>query len=206
MLSFFGIHRAVRTLLSPAERHRPWRLYLIPGLLLLIILEHAWDTLLIPVLIKLITRHIPEARFTYEITLRTLARISLALFHSAIFGPLEVIKVRLAAQRYEQSVGAPRWPARFRRYWRHYRQRGAFGSSYIKSSQVCRPVLLDFVVALTLKFYFPGRLRTDFEQPAYTSLFNCVRSITSEEGFETFYCAWWYTLLVALIKVGIIRG
>lgn len=107
MLPFFGIRRAVRALLSPREQQKPWLLYLTPGLLLVVALQRAWDTLLIPVLIKLISRHIPEVWFAYGMNSRTLVRLSLVFVHTAIFGPLEVIKVRLAIQRSKQPVALP---------------------------------------------------------------------------------------------------
>lgn len=40
-------------------------------------------------------------------TMQTLSRLSLVFFHAAIFGPLEVIQVRLAGQRHEQPIALP---------------------------------------------------------------------------------------------------
>ena len=92
-LPFFGMRRAVRTLFSPAERRRPWLLYLTPGLLLAIALEQAWAIVLTPLFTKLVNRYARDVFLFFGMTTRTLARHSLVLLTATICGPLEVIKV-----------------------------------------------------------------------------------------------------------------
>lgn len=106
-LPFFGMRRAVRTLFSPAERRRPWLLYLTPGLLLAIALEQAWAIVLTPLFTKLVNGYARDVFLFFGMTTRTLARHSLVLLTATICGPLEVIKVRLAIQHYEPLVVLP---------------------------------------------------------------------------------------------------
>ena len=104
-LSYFGLTQALRTLLTPTERRRPWILYLTPGLLAAEVIHIAIVVLglgpirriLLPALIQ------PEIYVTDVSVLKLSIYFLIVALSTLVLAPLEVVATRLAIQRNHAS-------------------------------------------------------------------------------------------------------
>lgn len=101
---FSGIY-SLRVLLTPAERRRPWILFLTPGLLVSEVLQIIYVTLVLgPLRSLLFPRQLtgqPGETFTFEkfTPARLSLYIGLMFISTVIICPLEVVSTRLSIQR-----------------------------------------------------------------------------------------------------------
>ncbi|KAF9222284.1 hypothetical protein BS17DRAFT_783469, partial [Gyrodon lividus] len=168
VLPFFDVRRAVRVLLSPAERRRPWLLYLTPGVLPVVILELAIASLILHIE-NSITHLVVDRKLSHGVSTRMLVGLGFVLLRTAVDTPLEVIVVRLAIQRNHPALSLDEEDIN------------------ISSEEIAEFLTTEEQVL---------ELRTD--QPPYTGAWNCVKCIINEEGFGVLYRGWWFTLLMFL--------
>ncbi|KIM30640.1 hypothetical protein M408DRAFT_328179 [Serendipita vermifera MAFF 305830] len=178
-LPWFAPLRSLQILLTPYELHRPWALYLGPGLLLARSLHVFWLVFVQRGMRRLL---LPDFKTVYDggdqrNMFTGLSPIGVG-FYIAFVGisavlvltPLEVIATRLSVQRNNS-------------------QSGGFGPAAQDEDQ---PDL-----------EFAGRdedviaLRPE-DQP-YSSFIECGKTILEEEGPETLLRAWWVTMAATLI-------
>lgn len=177
-LPWFAPKKALQILLTPYELHRPWVLYLAPGLMLartlhviwLVFIQRGVRRLLLPSLDpdKLAETDDPIGMFDSPIRLGFYI-FFVGLGAVAVLTPLEVISTRLSVQRNNSQVGG-------------------FGA-------VPEEELPDLEYA--------GRdedvIALRPEDNPYEGFVQCGKSILQEEGPETLLRAWWVTLAASLL-------
>ncbi|OAX39313.1 mitochondrial carrier [Rhizopogon vinicolor AM-OR11-026] len=167
-LPYFDVIYSLRILLTPAERRRPWILYLTPGFVAAQVAHTAYVILL---LLSIWQLHLPELvnpdiPRNEEIPLdKFVIALVLLILGKVVLPPLKVITTRLSIQRNDtalefdtvsQEEHTPLLP--------HYQHYGAD----------------EDVISL----------RTTEREP-YVGLVDCGKRIIDEEGWRTFYRAWW---------------
>ncbi|KAG0692112.1 hypothetical protein DFH29DRAFT_818223, partial [Suillus ampliporus] len=169
----FSLGRALDALLSPTERKHPYRIFIIPGLLVActswvlyivgtIALRHFFVINQIPAYLKNwedVKSYIPF--FVGAVV------FSLAL-NALVLTPLEVIIVRLSIQAKARQL--------------------IFLDTTPDEDHPMGPVR-----SLRL------RLRTDENE--YTGLINCATLIIREEGWDVLYRGWWWTAFRGLLFI-----
>ncbi|KAF5384227.1 hypothetical protein D9615_003440 [Tricholomella constricta] len=100
-LPYFGLRQSLRVLLTPAERARPWILYLTPGLLITNLLITALSSLVLTPLQRLLLPQIPRTRDDIDniFILRASIYFILLVLGTSVLVPLQVMMMRLALQR-----------------------------------------------------------------------------------------------------------
>ncbi|KAF9235983.1 hypothetical protein BU15DRAFT_50653, partial [Melanogaster broomeanus] len=177
LLPFFDVQRAIRVLLSPAERRRPWLLYLTPGVLPIVLLQLACDRLSLP-LARAVSRFVAgHGGFAPGVSTRTLIELGCVLLQTAVSTPLEVIAVRLATQRNRPAISF-----------------GGEGVDMGTGEETAKEVLTAEERVI--------KLRTDQPLAPYTGVWDCARCIVNEEGLGALYRAWWCTLVLSLYSWG----
>jgi len=170
-LPYFKPRYALRVLLTPTERRRPWIIYLTPGLLLAEVLHIAFVVLVLRTL-----RHIllpalanPGVPSKEDFTpVRVGIYFIVCLISTAILTPLEVIATRLAIQR---NHAAPEYNS-------VVQEAEGDGEEYAEYSGAEEDVI---------------GLRN--EGDPYLGMIDCAKRIVAEEGYRALYRAWWLTLL-----------
>jgi len=177
-LRWFDIRLACQILLTPAERRRPWLLFLIPGLmatqvihvLYVIIVLHQLRRLVIPSLSNSLT----GGALPVDITPFRFVMYSLIVLASVvILCPLEVIATRLSLQKSHAGSLEP----------------------------LPLPQGDPTVNATNEDLEYSGQgedvvgLRS--EEDPYVGLVDCAKRIINEEGVGVLYRAWYVTFLVA---------
>ncbi|KAF5354657.1 hypothetical protein D9756_005336 [Leucocoprinus leucothites] len=172
-LGYFDAAKALRTILTPTERKRPWILYLTPGLLAAEILHIAVVILVLSPFHKLLLPAIakPDLDPT-DISLWKLAIYFLIVaLTTVILAPLEVIATRLAIQRNHASS----------EYNSVSQETEGNGEEQVEYSGAEEDVI---------------GLR--HEEDPYNGIVDCAKRIIDEEGIPALYRAWWVTLLGGL--------
>lgn len=99
-LMYFQPRHALRVLLTPTERRRPWILYLTPGLLAAQISHITIAILGLRTLRHYILPGLPDSRFPLAASFPRLSiYFVVVIISTLVLTPLEVIKTRLAIQR-----------------------------------------------------------------------------------------------------------
>ncbi|KAG8788365.1 hypothetical protein FRC15_004645 [Serendipita sp. 397] len=173
--------KSVQVLLTPYELHRPWMIYLAPGLLLTRTLHVSWlvfvhrgvRRLLLPSLNTddLYNEEDPSTVIDRLPPFRLgLYLLFVAISAITVLTPLEVISTRLSVQRnHSEAAGFGRVP----------QDEDTADLEYAGRD--------EDVIALRP------------EDNPYEGLVHCGKSILQEEGPETLLRAWWVTLLLSLI-------
>ncbi|KAJ7680385.1 hypothetical protein DFH06DRAFT_1265406 [Mycena polygramma] len=166
--------KALRVLLTPTERRRPWIIYLTPGLLLAQCSHVAYVTLILAPLHRLLVP-MSEGPVPYpEISpIKLTVYFGVVLISTGILTPLEVISTRLAIQRNQGSA------------------------EYNSVSQEVEGDAEEVAEYAGAEEDVIG-LRTEAEP--YTGLVDCAKTIINEEGFRALFRAWWITLLGGLVS------
>ncbi|KAH8828039.1 mitochondrial carrier domain-containing protein [Flagelloscypha sp. PMI_526] len=172
-LPWFDLKLALRFLLTPTERRKPYLLYLTPGLLASELLR---SFLVIGVLGPLRSWLIPEnlSRGELPSPFRLAMYITAVVLSVPILTPLEVIGTRLAIQRTHSPVDYTAVP-------QESEMDAADAPDYYAESE-------DVI-----------GLRN--EEDPYIGLYDCFKRIIDEEGFRALFRAWWLTLLGGLGSV-----
>jgi len=170
-LGYFNVGHALRVLLTPTERKKPWILYLTPGLmaaevahiLVVVLILGPFRRLLLPAFST------PDTRLEDVSGWAVLFYSLLAVVCTAIMTPLEVISTRLAIQRNHAS-------AEFNSVQQEEQADGAAepGEDYGSDEDTIG-------------------LRE--EGDPYLGLADCAKRILHEEGVMTLYRAWWLTFM-----------
>jgi hypothetical protein len=104
-LAYFQPRYALRVLLTPTERRRPWILYLTPGLLAAQVVHIAFAILGLRTLRHFLLPGLPDSRLPLDASpLRSGIYFVVVIISTLILTPLEVIKTRLAIQRNHNSA------------------------------------------------------------------------------------------------------
>ncbi|KAJ6593960.1 hypothetical protein B0H19DRAFT_43111 [Mycena capillaripes] len=174
-LAYLQPIKALRVLLTPTERRRPWIIYLTPGLLFTQCLHVAYVTLILSPLHRLLVPMSMGPGVAYpEISpVKLTIYFAVVIVSTGLLTPLEVISTRLAIQRNQGSA---------------------------EYNSVTQEVEGD---AEEVPEYAGAEedvigLRTEAEP--YTGLVDCAKTIINEEGFRALYRAWWITLLGGLLS------
>lgn len=179
-LPWFAPKKSIQILLTPYEIHRPWVLYLAPGLMLartlhvfwLVFIQRGVRRLLLPSLNPdtLAEADDPTSIFDSFSPIRLgLYMFFVGLGAVAVLTPLEVISTRLSVQRNNS-------------------QSGGFGA-------VPEEELPDLEYAGREEDVIALRP----EDNPYEGFVQCGKSIVQEEGPEAILRAWWVTLAVTLL-------
>jgi hypothetical protein len=166
VLPWFDPKLSLRVLLTPAERRRPWLLYLTPGLLASQIALAAYLALVLRnfrhlLLPNVVPGGIPNS---WDLpALRTVAFLMIVILSTFILTPLDVISTRLLVQRNNGGV--------------------ELNTGEDENASVPEYPGGEDVIAL----------RT--EQEPYAGLIDCAKKIMEEEGKEVLYRLWWLSLL-----------
>lgn len=167
-LGHFDPVRAIRVLLTPTERRRPWILYLTPGLMAAEILHVLAIVLFLGPSRRWLLPALTDANSGVgEISMTKLAFYTIvAIVCTAILTPLEVITTRLVIQRNHASA---------------------------EYNSVQQEVDGD---AEELEQYGDEEevIGLREEGDPYLGLMDCAKRIIHEEGVMTLYRAWWLTL------------
>ncbi|KAJ6499951.1 hypothetical protein C8R47DRAFT_1109730 [Mycena vitilis] len=166
--------KALRVLLTPTERRRPWIIYLTPGLLLAQCSHVAYVTLILAPLHRMLVP-MSEGPVPYpEISpIKLTVYFGVVLISTGILTPLEVISTRLAIQRNQGSA------------------------EYNSVSQEVEGDAEEVAEYAGAEEDVIG-LRTEAEP--YIGLVDCAKTIINEEGFRALFRAWWITLLGGLVS------
>ncbi|KAK7055824.1 hypothetical protein R3P38DRAFT_3385684 [Favolaschia claudopus] len=156
---------ALRTLLSPAERAKPLRLYLTPGVALGVLCE----SLIAPVLVLLraATRALPGG-------FHLAGAVPSVLLGVLLGTPLAVAVVRLTLQRRSEGEGAG-------------------GEGEAQGLQRYTPLGGESVLEVRGDAAVTG-LTGENGGEAYTGLVDCLRKVVREEGWGVLARAWWLAL------------
>lgn len=104
-LGYFNGLRALRVLLTPTERRRPWILYLTPGLMAAEISHIMLIVVALGPLRRLLLPSLRDSSGLQELSVVKLAIYTIvAIVSTAILTPLEVITTRLVIQRNHASA------------------------------------------------------------------------------------------------------
>ncbi|KAJ7924873.1 hypothetical protein B0H13DRAFT_1976484 [Mycena leptocephala] len=175
-LPYFNLMMALRVLMTPTERRRPWMIYFTPGLLLSQCLHVAYVTLILAPLHRLL---IPMTAGAGGVLYPEFSPVKMSTYFvvvivsAAILTPLEVMSTRLAIQRNQASA------------------------EYNSVSQEVEGDAEDVPEYAGAEEDVIG-LRTEAEP--YMGLVDCAKTIINEEGFKALYRAWWITLLGGLVS------
>ncbi|KAF8664364.1 hypothetical protein AX16_000736 [Volvariella volvacea WC 439] len=173
-LGYLQATRALRILLTPTERRRPWILYLTPGLLAAEVLHITVVVLILGPAHRLL---LPSLAKTNHPTLEDVSFFNLAVYAlvvvicTAVLAPLEVIATRLAVQRNHASA---------------------------EYNSVNQEVEGDAEEGLEYAGTDEDVIGLRNEADPYLGLVDCAKRIISEEGYPALYRAWWITLLGGL--------
>jgi len=172
-LSYFDLMTALRVLLTPTERRRPWILYLTPGLMAAELVHIAWVVLFMGPMRKLLlpgfSKPIPDTSDVSGVRL-TIYLIIICL-SVLVLAPLEVIATRLAIQRNHSSA---------------------------EYNSVTQEVDGDADEVPEYAGADEDVIGLRQENDPYLGLVDCAKRIVEEEGWTTLYRAWWLTLLGSL--------
>ncbi|KAG2015483.1 hypothetical protein CC2G_008752 [Coprinopsis cinerea AmutBmut pab1-1] len=104
-LGYFNVMQALRVLLTPTERQRPWVLYLTPGLMAAEISHIVWVVVILGPFRRLLLPAFsaPEMKVEGVSVMSIVLYSVLAAVSTAVMTPLEVIATRLAIQRNHAS-------------------------------------------------------------------------------------------------------
>lgn len=161
---------ALRTLLTPYERSRPWVLFKIPGLLATLVLVSAWEMVL---RVLVAPGVLPDNQ-----NLRIALGVTLPIISTAWLVPLKVLVMKISVQENREYHAPPADDAE------------ATADADV-DTEAQRPdvaaleplrIADEEVVALR-----PG--------PHYRGVFDAVRTIITEEGKGALYRGWGWTLL-----------
>ncbi|PPQ67246.1 hypothetical protein CVT25_005830 [Psilocybe cyanescens] len=172
-LSYLNVTAALRALLTPTERRRPWILYLTPGLMAAEALHVCIIVLFLGPLRRLLLPGLSERGAAPGDISMIKLMIYLIIFCATVMvlAPLEVIATRLAIQRNHASA------------------------EYNSVSQE-----IDGDADNTVEYSGAEEdvigLRN--EGDPYLGLLDCAKRIIDEEGWMTLYRAWWITMLGGL--------
>lgn len=168
-LGYFNFMQALRVLLTPTERQKPWILYLTPGLmaaevahiLVVVFVLGPFRRILLPAFSS------PDTKLEDVSGWSFLLYTVLAAICTAIMAPLEVISTRLAIQRNHSSAEL-----------NSVQQEGGDDGEPMEDYGSDEETI---------------GLRE--EGDPYLGLADCAKRILHEEGVMTLYRAWWLTLL-----------
>ncbi|QRV78480.1 mitochondrial carrier protein [Ceratobasidium sp. AG-Ba] len=173
--------QALRTILTPYERRKPWVLYLTPGLLAARMLILVWlvavaqvvRAKLLPSLSRgLSSVHDPDDQNRMTKHLKPMKLIIFLVFSMAstvILCPLEVLATRLSVQRNHSKTEA---------------DRTIDGASDPMPDYIGEE---EDVIALRS------------EDDPYRSLLDCGKRMVNEEGFGSLFRAWWLTMIAVTL-------
>jgi len=175
-LSYFNLMRALRALLTPTERRRPWILYLTPGLMAAETIHICIVVLFLGPLRRLLLPEISDPSLTpRDVSIVKLVIYLVILCVSVLaLTPLEVIATRLAIQRNHAS-------AEYNSVSQEVDGDADGDAEYAGAEE-------DVI-----------GLRS--EGDPYLGIVDCAKRIVDEEGWMTMYRAWWITLLGGLGSV-----
>ncbi|KAG8695392.1 hypothetical protein FRC12_012571 [Ceratobasidium sp. 428] len=180
-LPWFKPMQALRTILTPYERRKPWVLYLTPGLLVARMLILIWVVAVAQVvravLLPSLSRGLSDVRDPDDQNRMTkhLNPVKLAVFlifsmaSTAILCPLEVLATRLSVQRNHPTTDA---------------DRAIDGASDPMPDYIGEE---EDVIALRS------------EEDPYRSLLDCGRRMVNEEGVGSLFRAWWLTMIAVTL-------
>ncbi|KNZ81337.1 hypothetical protein J132_02027 [Termitomyces sp. J132] len=165
-LSWLGLRQSLCTVLTPTERTRPWMLYQTPGLLVAQLLN-AVVTPSLMVFQRFVLPDIPRSRgeIDFRFILQFSVYVILIILETSIVVPLQIISTRLALQRNHAS--------------QTHSQDGTNGIESVL------PVYSAEEDVIGLRD----------ENDPYTSFFDCLKRMISEEGVATLFRAWWITFI-----------
>jgi len=168
---------SLRVLLTPAERRRPWLLFMTPGLIVSQSLSIIFVTLALNPLRRLLFPSMVKwdgaPDFSKDFTvLRLSLYFIIVLVSTAVMNPLEVISTRLSIQRNHGPSG------------------------YDLADQHDELPGADLEYAAVEEDVIGLRPEDD----PYTGFFDALKRIVGEEGYSTLYRAWW------LVFMGIFFG
>lgn len=168
-LSYFNLPAALRVLLTPTERKKPWILYMTPGLLASELVHICLVVLFLGPLRRFLVPELsdPTSGPKNISLLKLVIYMIFVCITVVILAPLEVIATRLAIQRNHSSTG-----------------QDVEGDSSDESLEYSSPD--EDVIGLR------------HEGDPYIGLTDCAKRIIDEEGIAALYRAWWITLLGGL--------
>ncbi|KAH9485435.1 hypothetical protein JR316_0002343 [Psilocybe cubensis] len=172
-LSYFNAVGALRVLLTPTERRRPWIIYLTPGLMAAESLHVCIIVLFLGPMRRMLLPGLSERGVILgNISLVRLV-IYLIIFCGTVLAltPLEVIATRLAIQRNHASA---------------------------EYNSVSQEVDGDAEDTVEYSGTDEDVIGLRHEGDPYLGLVDCAKRIIDEEGWMTLYRAWWITMLGGL--------
>ncbi|EMD33060.1 hypothetical protein CERSUDRAFT_87402 [Gelatoporia subvermispora B] len=166
-LSSFRPIKALRVLLTPTERRRPWVLYATPGLFAAAALQFAYTA----VFVEALRVWLAPAPGAGQSGLETLQTVKLVIYVAvqtlsvAVLCPLDVMVAKLAVQRNHAVSG-------------HNSTEQEAGDA-------------------ALEEYAPDEEVIGFrsEEDPYLGFVDCFKKIVDEEGWKALYRVWWITML-----------
>ncbi|EIW80042.1 mitochondrial carrier [Coniophora puteana RWD-64-598 SS2] len=170
-LPYFAAFHSLRTLLAPTERQRPWKLFLVPGLLCALALTTTYSALVPRTLRTSLISFGDNTILPNQTSARILAYAVVSALTTMVMTPVEVIIVRLSVQRPTEVS---------REYTAVAQEAGDHG-------EVVVPYREEDVI----------ELRAD--RKPYMGLFDCAKYIIAEEGWSTLYRGWWITMLFSIL-------
>ncbi|KAL0574783.1 hypothetical protein V5O48_007175 [Marasmius crinis-equi] len=180
--------QALDTLLSPAERLRPYILYKTPGLFVATALRTAFPLFFLHFVFDLATRSFTQevglAVFSAAIVLYVMAFLA----STVLLTPLDVIVVRLALQR-NRANSLELEPL-------EGEDDEGFGSESGVGSGRKRYSDTEDVLSL----------RNEYNRNRYMGFMDCFRTILAEEGWSALFRAWWYPLVAQVTTVMFYRA
>jgi len=178
-LPFFNPLYALRVLLTPYERRRPWLIFLTPGLFLSQFVHSAYALLFLRTLHKLLlppSENAPSPLFDAN-PVNIGIYLTIAGLSTIILCPLEVITTKLAIQR---NHAAPEYNS----VEQEVESDAVDAEEYVEYSGSDEDVI---------------GLR--HEKDPYLGMMDCARRVAQEEGWTALYRAWWFTFFVSLATV-----
>ncbi|KAG6896420.1 hypothetical protein C0992_008385 [Termitomyces sp. T32_za158] len=153
--------------MTPAERAKPWILYLTPGLLVAQLLKVSIVAPALTILRPIVLPHLPRSgkEADSHFILQFSAYVIMTVLATSIVVPLEVIVTRLALQR------------------NHASQTGSQDNMH--ETEPLLPVYSAEEEVIGLR---------DNHDP-YASFVDCLKRMVSEEGRATLFRAWWITFI-----------
>jgi len=173
-LSYFQPIHALRILLTPTERLKPWTIWLTPGLMA----SEATHIFYVVVILKGLRRLLLPALSQDSVptaadfpVFQTSLYIALVMLSTLILTPLEVISTRLAIQRNHAAA---------------------------EYNSVAQEVDGDAEEVAEYAGAEEDVIGLRNEGDPYLGMVDCAKRIVEEEGYKTLYRAWWLTLLGGL--------